>query len=284
MGLLNDSYKRVANKRFLVQGDVLLSNMLGILKNASSDVNDSTTLDIFLAMPFVFENKAFDTAVTVAFTSDASRPNINWLVEGNATKKEDPYAPVPLNPEMEAYLDRILSIYNVSDKILFVSMIADAIDDDEQERSAGSEIALENPDFTQGRIYDLHHFQQIVDAYEAVSLDPAVRQIPWGQLIGFSNTVLDFNHITPEALAVIAPELEPEQAALLSSERIEVFESFSDLPLDAETKARLKRLHAAFYSPEVSGDILIQNGERKLHAAFLYNLGSKKVSDIEITQ
>lgn len=284
MGLLDRSYNGVANKRFLVQSDVLLSNMLGILKSASSDVNDSTTLDIFLAMPLAFENSDFDTSATIAFTSAASCPNINWLIDKQAAKKDDPYTQIPLNPQMEAYLDRILSIYNVSDRILLVSMIADAIDEDLEARSSGSEIALDAPDFMQGEIYDLHHFNQIIDAYERISLDPMARRVPWAQLIGFTNMQLDFNHLTTEALSVLAPELEPEQAAMLTAERLDVYTALSELPLTQESKERLKKLHLAFYSAEVNGDIVIQNGDRKLHAAFLYNLGSKKVSDIEITQ
>ena len=285
MGILDDSFKRVSNKRFLVQGDILLSNMLGILKNASSDVNDSATLDIFLAVPFAFENKDFDTSATIAFESAASRPNVNWLLDDNTSKKKtDPYAPVPLNPQMEEYLDRILTVYNVSDKILFVSMVADAIDTDLEERSAGSEIALEDPDFTQGKLYDMHHFMQIVDAYERMTMDPVARTIPWESLIGFTNQNIDFNHLTPDALQMLAPELPVERLAEFTTDRIDLYESLDDLPLEAETKRKLKKLRVVFYSPNVSGDILIKNGEQQLHVTFLYNLGSKKVSDIEIAQ
>jgi len=285
MGILDASYKRVSNKRFLVQGDILLSNMFGILKNASGDVNDSTTLDIFLSVPFAFDSKDFDTAATIAFASAASRPNINWLLDRNASKRtNDPYAPVPLNPQMEEYLDRILTVYNVSDKILFESMVADTIDTDMQERSAGSEIALEDPDFQQGKLYGMHHFNQVLDAYERMTLDPAIRAIPWESLLGFRNTELDFNHITADALRFLAPEVPVEALAALTTERVQVYESMEDVPLDAATKEKLKKLRVVFYSPSVSGDILIKNGDRQLHVTFLYNLGSKKVSDIEITQ
>lgn len=285
MGILDGAFKRVSNKRFLVQSDLLLSNMLGILKTASGDVNDSATLDIFLSVPLAFENRDFDTGTTIAFASAASRPNINWLVENNVSNgRRDPYAPVPLNPTMEEYLDRILTVYNVSDKILFVSMVADTIDTDLDERSAGSEIALEDPDFSQGHLYDMHHFTQVLDAYEALTLDPFARKIPWESLIGFRNDSLDFNHITPEALQYLAEDIPVEQLAQYTTQRAGVYESLDDLPFDARTKEKLKKLRVVFYSPNVSGDILIKNGERQLHVTFLYNLGSKKVSDIEMAQ
>lgn len=284
MGLLDDAFKRVSSKRFLVQSDVLLSNMFDVLKQNSGDVNDSATLDIFLAVPFAFENKAFDTSATIVFESSASKPNINWLVDANSTKKKDTDAPVPLNPAMEEYLDRILSVYNVSDKILLVSMIADAIDSDLDERTANSEIALENPDFSQGRLYDLHHLKQVVEAYERMTLDTSVEMIPWEDLVGFDNDSVDFNHISAAALQLMVPELEPEQAAKLSEERTEVYTSMDALPFDTATKEKLKQLKVGFYNPKVSGDILIKNGERRMHVTFLYDLHSKEVRDIEITQ
>ncbi len=285
MGILNDAFKRVSNKQFMIQSDVLLSNMLTILKSASGDVNDSTTLDIFLAVPFTFDNRDFDTSATIVFESAASKPNINWLIDANATTDEnDPFAPVPLNSEVETYLDHILSIYNVSDKILLVSMIADAIDIDLDARNGISEIAAENVDFTQGYIYDYHHFRQVLEAYERVTLDSSVEHIPWESLIGFTNASLDFNHITPEVLRLLVPQMTPEEIALMTTERLEVYNTLDELSFDEEDKKRLEALHVVFYDPGVEGDILIKNGERQLHVTFLYNLSSKKVSDIEISQ
>lgn len=283
-GRLDATYAKVADKRFLVQGDMLLSKMFAVLKQASGDVNNSTTLDIFLSVPFAFENRDFSTSTMIAFTSAAGRPNINWLLDHNASQANSPYAPVPLDSAMEEYLDQILSFYNVSDRILFVSMVADTIDSDELSRSIGSEIAIESPDFTQGHLYDMRHFERLIDAYEKMTLDPAPRAVPWEALIGFKNETVDFNHITPEALSIMVPELQPDEVTMLSTERTDLFGSFDDLPFDSETKSRLEALHVAFYDPAVTGDILIAGGNRRLHATFLYNLGNKQVSDIEISQ
>ena len=285
MGVLEKSFKRVADKHFLIQGDVLMSNMLGILRNVSGDVTDAMTLEIFLAVPYAFENKDFDASVSVSFESASTRPNINQIVsETNASRGSDANAPVPLNTAMEEYLDHILTVYNVSDKILLTSMIADAVDADDQERVVGSELAVEYPDFTQGRIYDIHHFEQILDAYELLTLDHAARNIPWEELIGFDNAGIDLNYITPGALQFLAPDLPVDSLALLTTERSDLYESLDDLPLLDETKERLKSLNVVFYSPEVSGDILIRSGALALQVAFLYNLETKEVSNIEITQ
>ncbi len=283
MGLLDDAYKRVAQKRFLVQGDVLFSNMLGILKENTGDVNGSVGLDIFLAVPFTFDDRKSGAGVTVVFESAAYAPNINRLLDDNASRKgNDPYAPVPLRPQMEEYLDRILTVYNVSDKMLFVSMVADTLDTDLEERSPGSEIALEHPDFMQGHLYGMRHFERLIDAYERLTFDPNLRRIPWKNLIGFENSEVDFNHISPEVLQVLLPDMEPGQLLPFTTERIEVYESMDDLPFDRQTKEKLKKLNVVFYSPMVSGDLLIKRGEGQLHVTFLYNLSSKEVSHIEV--
>jgi len=144
MGILDRSYAKVSEKRFLIQSDVLLANMFGILREASTDVNDSEGLDALLAVPLSFETDAFDASVAITFESAARVPDINLLVERNVSRRNgaDAYAPQPLNPVLEEYLDRILTVYNVSDKILFLSMVADTIDADLEERVAGSEVAL----------------------------------------------------------------------------------------------------------------------------------------------
>ena len=81
-------------------------------------------------------------------------------LEDNATKS-DAEVELPIKQTYETYMDRILTVYNVSDKILLLSMIADTVDNDLKERTVGSEIALEEPFFAQGKIvitsYSIHY-------------------------------------------------------------------------------------------------------------------------------
>jgi len=285
-GMVNDSFKRVSNKLFLVQSNVLFSDVVSILKDATADVNDSMGLDIFLSVPLFFENKQNDMTMNITFESAASTLNINHLLkkDDNQTKeKKNRFEPVALQRNYEEYFERILSIYNLSDKILFLSMIADTLDKDLQERSFGSEIALEDPFFTQGHIYDMSHFRQIIRAYKKQTLDFNIDTIPWDTLVGFHADFIDFNQISPQTLQHLAPDIDPESLGAYTTDKVDIYDNMEGLPFDSETKKRLQDMNVVFYDPLVAGEMNIYNGENRMQIAFLYDLSSKKVSNIEIS-
>ncbi len=284
-GLVESSFKRVSAKHSLVQNNILFADIADILKEASSDVNDSMGLDIFLSIPVFFENKKNDISIDVTFESDASTVNINNLLKKDVNKSKEKYTnqPVPLDALYEDYFERILTVYNLSDKILFLSMVADTLDIDLEERMPGSEIALENPFFRQGRIYDLRHFNKIISAYKRQTLDFNVDSIPWKELIGFNADSIDFNRIEPVVLQHLVPEIDPESAPNYTSEKVDLYESMDELPFEEETKKRLEEMGLRFYSPYVSAVMNIKEGDHKSRITFAYNLKNKKVSSIEIT-
>ncbi len=182
----------------------------------------------------------------------------------------------------ESYLEHILSVYNISDKMLLLAMIADTVDDDLDERIPGSEIALIDPLFSQGNIYSLEHMHQIVKAYVRETRDISVYEIPWESLLGFRSSDVDFNHVTEDVLYHMAPELR-ESLLFYTTEREEVFDSYDTIPLDAESKVLLDALGVVFYSPEVRGTMNITSSDHSVEIEFSYNLMTKEVSHIEIT-
>jgi len=284
-GIIDESFKRISNKQFLIQSNSLFSGFKEILKNASGDVNDSMTLDIFLSMPFVFDLKSRDISVDISFTSAAQSINPNLMLksaENNATQNESD-VPVPINESYEAYFDRILTVYNVSDKILLLSMIADTVDGDLKERITGSEIALEDPFFSQGHIYSIDHFYKILEAYKRQTLDYNVDQIPWEHLLSFTNETVDLNHIEQDTLSMLMPDMDAASLASLTTDRVDVYESFESMGMDSESAKTLQSLGVGFYSPEVKAWINIRNGEEHQGLTFLYNLQTKKARHIEIT-
>lgn len=281
-GIIDQAFKRTSNKHFITQTNILFSDFIGILNSASREVTDAMTLDIFFSVPLIFEAKTQDIAAEIAFESDAMVPNINVLVsESNATKGSEERNPV-YEAAFEEYLDRILTVYNVSDKILLLALIGDTIDKDLHERVVGSELALTDPFFSQGRLYNMAHFQQILDAYKRQTLDYGVDDIPWEKLIGFRNKKIDFNYVTPEALGFILPEWTPEEILLYTTERTELYESINAIVLDEAAKERFDKLKVVFYTPEVRGRIDIRQGETRIAMSFSYNLSSQRVTDIEL--
>ena len=162
-------------------------------------------------------------------------------------------------------------------------MIADTIDSDTIERTPGSEIALRDPHFTQGHLYDRHHFRQILDAYKKETQDASVDAIPWERLIGFRNDIVDFNHIDPEVLHFIDPLIDDATLDEVTLGRLDVYSDYAALPFEPETVERLRDMNITFYSPKVIGKLNVIGAHRKLSYTFAYDLSNQKVSEIAIS-
>ncbi len=284
-GILNQSFKRISNKQFLIQTNSFMSGIIDVMNEATQDVNDSMSLDIFLSLPYVIEQKSRGIEIDVTFTSEANGLNPNLMLQDVNKSEEETlsYDAVPIATEFERYFDRILTIYNVSDKILLLSLIADTVDEDLDERTSGSELAVENPFFSQGHIYSIEHFEQILEAYKKATLDFSVDLIPWEKLLTFRSDTIDLNHVEPEAFGALFPEMDASAIAAHTTDRIDTYEDFAALGVAGEQQAELKKLGADFYAPQVKAWMNIHSGENYAGITFLYDLESKKVSHIEIT-
>jgi hypothetical protein len=142
---------------------------------------------------------------------------------------------------------------------------------------------LEDSFFRQGHIYNLRHFDKIVSAYKKQTLDFNVDTVPWKELIGFNSDDIDFNQIEPEVLRYLVPEIDSESIRNYTSDKVDEYGSFDELPFEEETKKRLEEMNVCFYSPNVSAIMNIKEGDHKSQIIFTYNLKNKKVSSIEIT-
>lgn len=286
MGYVRKSFNHTAEKQFLLQSDVLLSTFLTLLKESTSQVTDATTLEIFMMMPLAFQSSEMSASVDISFTSNATRVNINGIVperDANSTRL-DPFEPEPLDETIQAYLEEIASVYAVSDTISLVSLIADTVDEDSNERISGSELALEDPRFTQGKIHNMRHFRRILDHYKAQTMDYSVDRVPWERLISFDNKAIDFNYIEPDVLLHLIVDVAPEELIEFTTGRTELYASMEDLPFDDEVKEKLKALNVGFYDPHVKGEIVIGYAAMSLRYTFDYDISSQKVSRIEVSR
>lgn len=275
-GILQQGFDSARHKGFLIQSNVLLADIYTLLHQNTGDIKDADTLDILLNMPLFFNNKQSGISAGVTFASDAAKVNINLLLSQSAPKAEG--LPVPLRSDYENYLNRILGYYNVSDPLLLISLIADTLDSDTDERVTGSEIALENPDFTQGHIYNLHQFRRILAAYERETRDFSVEKIPWEKLIGFRNEKIDFNHILPETLQFMLPDLGKSTLTRLTTGRQRTYGKFEELPLSPEDIKVLQTFNVDFYDPDVQVRLSLFGDKQKVSYTFVYNLSKHEAS------
>ena len=275
-GILEHSFKRISNKQMLVQSNVFLSKFVELLKSASSEVKDGFTLDIFLMAPLFFENKEQGLQISIKFDSEVTAPNINLMLENNKTNafSKEVYTD---------YFEEIFNVYTISDRILFLSMIEDTLDNDYEERISGSEIAILDPFFMQGTIYSYRHFSHIINAYKEQTRDSSIDLIPWQELIGYKGKGVDINHINAKVLQILNPSLDENSVELYTIDRAEVYENFDALVLDEDTAKRFKELNVSFYSPLVKAKMTVSDGDQENTILFSYNLSTQKVSDIEIS-
>ncbi len=275
-GILKQGFDSARHKGFLIQSNVMLSNIYTLLYQNTGDIKDADTLDILLNMPLFFNTKQNGLSAGITFASDADTVNINRLLSSNPPKADG--LPVPLNGDYESYLDRLLSYYNVSDPFLLISLIADTLDTDTNERVTGSEIALENPDFTQGHIYNMHQFRRILAVYERETRDFSVEKIPWDKVIGFRNDAIDFNHITPETLQFMLPDLVPSLLTKMTTARVRTYAKFEELPLSPEDLKILQAFNVTFYDPAVQVTMSLFGDKQKVSYTFVYNLSKHEAS------
>ncbi len=141
------------------------------------DINDSDKLEIFLAMdlPPIAEEK---TKIALGFsaTSMMDKLNINYILaslvnhESNTTAAyQDEYLRRPL--------EKFFRRYELSDPFTMIDFLLDTIDKDDLERASFSEIATEDFDFREGKIYDFNHFKKIRDYYYKSTQDANVFKI-----------------------------------------------------------------------------------------------------------
>lgn len=273
--ILEHAYKRIHNKQLLVQSNVMFNHFMELFKSNSADVSDPFTLELFLMVPLSFQSEATGLKLEATFESAATAPNINHLIKDiNQTNAEPQVA-------YADYLDRILAIYDVSDRILLAALIEDTLDTDHEERVPGSEIALSDPFFIEGKIHDINHLLQVIEVYKLQTKDTQVDNIAWKKLFVFDGDKVDVNYITPESLMAVNPEFDEMQTLELTTQKTDTYESLEAFALDSEMAERFKELNIDVYAPLVRGTLTLTDGDKHIGITFLYNFETKEVSSIE---
>ena len=141
------------------------------------DINSTDALAIFLSMDFppLVEEK---TKIGLGFHSKSlmDKLNINYILyslvehETNATHAyHDSYLRRPL--------EKFFREYELADPFTMIDFLLDTIDTDDLERASFSEIAAEDFDFREGKIYNFKHFKKIRNHYFKSTRDANVFKI-----------------------------------------------------------------------------------------------------------
>jgi len=268
-----NAFNNVSKKQFIIQSNVFFRDLKGILKNNVSDINSSEELEFLVNYPIQIDNEDNDISISITFSSDSSKVNINQILDANQTIKQ----------HYVESLDFALASFNVIDRAFFTALILDTIDTDEEERIFGSEIVLQEQFFKNGKIENFDHFDQIVNYYKQTREDAQIDKVPWTQIIAFNGNKIDFNHISQDALWFILKRYDREFLKEVTVDRLDIYSSFDELFFNEEDKKNLQDFKVDFFSPKVVCKALVRQANQSGELLFSYNLNTKEVSNIEFS-
>ncbi len=160
------------------QFGIVFKDFIKIINQNTKEINSSERLDAFLSigMPAIAEAK---TKVGLGFIveSKMDKININYILstlvahEANVTRNEDD--DYLIRPLVKYFRDK----HELSNPDLMFDFLLDSIDKDDMERGTETEIANEDIDFEQGKIYSFNHLKKIFNKYYQESRDKRVFNI-----------------------------------------------------------------------------------------------------------
>lgn len=234
-----------------------------ILKETLKDVNDTESLEFIFQQPFPISSE--DLSLTFLFSSEDDRININNLIKSGK-----------VNEPLENILENILISYNIADSQFFLNLLLDTIDTDDKERVYASEIKNYEEYFQDGGVYNLEHFNQILDYYVKNKNDKSVYTIPWNIYIGFNGNQIDINFASLKLLSFLIPSKNIDIAF-----KNKYYENYDELNLDEEAINTLKKVDARFDTDIINIEVLYSTNKAMRTFKYIYSLKSQKFSSIK---
>ena len=272
-----------------------------ILVQNSKAVKDADSLEMLLAastIPPVTEPK---TGLTLGFEmrSKMKRLNLNAILvqllpaEGNCDQN--------LTTELLCRpLVRFFDRYEIRDRRTMLDLLLDTVDRDDIELGSDTEIANEDIDFAQGKIYSYNHLQKIFDRYYRLTSDKNVFRLDREKVeslfyFGDSNLstqMLDcridplaeedpFGYIVPSHMQAVEPVEEGYYCAL-----------FRDKSPALTTEPELSELKQLFRIKEFDSNdtkskyllkcnLILGTGNLENELTFTYDITHKRIESID---
>jgi hypothetical protein len=170
-----NTYKKATSVsfEFIAQNTKIIQNIKTALKN--TDFNQTLS---FFNKPLFISSKNGDFRAKIEIYPVCTININDYLIKGK------------INKNIDALFDFLADKYNIGDIIYLKDLILDSIDSDDKERSAYSEIKLQNPAFQDGGIYTYADFMQILEYYSKKAHDKSVFKIEWKKYFNFKKTQL----------------------------------------------------------------------------------------------
>lgn len=276
LGLVQRSLDRLNNIRSDGQTIMMIKSSKGILDHYFSSLSSAEDLDKMVQYPIEVNDTASDVAFSLSIEPLQSKLNINTIIDLNSSNKID----------IGGVFETLTNEYHIKDPHLLIDMIADTIDTDFNERSTGSEIVIESPDYKNGRIESMGQWTSLINIYASKSGDTTIFKIPWKDIIAFEGERIDFNYVSPLVLHLIFPTLDNDTVHRLTTNRLHPFNNFSELGIEGVISQQNFDIFFCFFNKNnsylvksrLSFDIKGVQDTAKFH----YNVGKKIVSNVQL--
>jgi len=193
------------------QFSLVFKDFVKIIKNFSKDINDSQTLDMFLSnstLPGLYDEKSGIT-IGMMVETKMDRINLNYLL--NQLVQNSKNGDVNLTSEfLLTPLEKFSAFYRLSDSALFIDLLLDTIDQDQEERAPFSEISALDFDFREGKVFSFNHLKKIFNHYYKLSHDErifAITENDFDRFFYFGDTkkygLLDCNRVSSEVMKLL---------------------------------------------------------------------------------
>ena len=280
------SFDEVAYLGARNQFSVVFKDFVTLLEKNSENVKTPENLDMLLSffLPAMVEPK---TGIEFGFDveSKMGKLNVNYLLDQMVLDVNDENRTILEKPFFNYF-----SNYDIRDKQLLLNIMIDTVDKDDSERGAYSEIAAEDFDFRQEKIYSYNHLNKIFEHYYKTSNDANIYKVNrdyWDELFYFGDTnkskqLLDCNQLDMiPTINLITDNRYPNY------EELDFCQEFNETVIqDSEDLKELKKIYkiSPFDKNKqylIQCNIIFNTENFKRNVKFDYNLKTGKVDNID---
>ena len=218
---MSNGLERLNKETMITQSNLIYANMqeqfipgflnqfvAPIMSSTEGDANKSMVIHTFLSM---FENGIPLNSLGIEFpnfdililkiSASSTKLNINNFKDIQTDEQRDILRTTFEQYFVENQIDDPTLFFNLVDRVLETNSSRD-----EWEYLANDEsYSINSPFFRREHIYDMEHFQEILQIYVDETNNTRIYKLPWADLIQFEESTVEFCKMSPELRKIIFP-------------------------------------------------------------------------------
>ncbi len=268
---LNVAAKEVKDEEFLLQTNVILDDVLGLLrgsKEIDAVVKDrsSETLFLFLSQTSLIPFESNGLKVIIELKSARSHLNINNLMTGSNVN-------IPKMETLKEYMNNHMVLTD------YVDILLDLMGGIKEDMSYNSEIFYEKPYLFRDYVVSMKHLEEVNDFYVNTYRDNNLKNIDLENIFFASkrDTKIDLNYASPKLWELMLGC--DEGRAIELSDGGGSYSEDENLYLSDDENISLSRFNVSFFEPYIDVNVEIIRDKQSSKIRFEYDMINKKGYD-----